>query len=349
MFLSVIIPVYNAEKYLPQALESVLAQTYTDYECVCVNDGSTDGSAEILAQYEGRFSRAGRVLRIVTKPNGGEGSARNAGIDAAQGDYITWLDADDVLAPTRFEVAARIIEKEHPDLVRLYYQMGEQMPESFAVQPDFAYETLTEPRQIFLWGWDELNGNGMVWLWFAKRELLASLRFRPEMRVKTDCVFSSSLIPRIKKLCISKDDGLFYRLLPTSMFHSARRAQDCVNCQTAFLGLWNEQKEYAESIGGLDCLKERIRWCAQSDLLDWVRMCHRDESADDRAAVRKAYLAIRRSGAFCEHFVLKARYRLALPLYDVFGWLWPMHCVENLLTCYRKMAKKLRCLRCEEK
>jgi len=343
MKISVIIPVYNAEKYLPQALDSVLAQTYTDYECICVNDGSTDGSAAILTRYAQKFQDAGRVLRIVTKENGGEGSARNAGMDAAKGDYITWLDSDDVLAPTRFEVAARIIEKENPDLVRLYYQMGADSEiEGWKsrvekANPDVSYETLVDPAKIFHWGWGELNGNGMVWLWFAKRELLAGMRFRPEMRVKTDCVFSSSLIPKIKKLCIGQDIGLFYRLLPTSVFHSSRKAQDCINCQKAFLDLWHEQKAYAESAGELEFLRYRLRRCSQNDFLDWVRMRPKDETYDAPKRVREAYLKIARSGAYSKRWAIDYRYRIVLPLYELTGWLWPICAIEALFRLFRRI------------
>lgn len=339
MKISVIVPVYNAEKYLAQALDSVLAQTYVDYECVCVNDGSTDASAEILAQYEQKFCQVGRLLRIVTQENGGVSSARNAGLDVAQGEYITWLDSDDMLAPTRFDVAARIIEKELPDLVWLHYQMGEREPERFAA-PDYLYETMVSEKQIFHCGWGELNANGMGWLWFAKRTLLEGMRFRANMTVKEDCIFSSSLIPKIKKLCVSSDKGIFYRQCPKSLMHSARKAQDCVNCQKAFLDLWKEQKDYAASIGELEYLQRRLKWCSQSDLLDWIRWRPENEAKSAQDEVRRAYLMMRNSGAYSSRFVLKSRYRWVLPLYDAFGWLWPIQCVEGLLMIYRRLLKR---------
>ena len=95
MFLSLIIPVYNAERYIGQCLDSLLNQNLPDqdYEIVCVNDGSKDRSLSILEGY----ANAHANIRIVNKENGGVTTARNAGLDAAKGDYIWFIDADDLV------------------------------------------------------------------------------------------------------------------------------------------------------------------------------------------------------------------------------------------------------------
>ena len=91
MLFSIIIPVYNVEKYLRECLDSVKGQTSPDWEAVCVNDGSTDGSEFILKEYAKKDSR----FRIVTKTNGGLSSARNAGLEIAKGEFIGFVDSDD--------------------------------------------------------------------------------------------------------------------------------------------------------------------------------------------------------------------------------------------------------------
>jgi glycosyltransferase involved in cell wall biosynthesis len=96
---SVVIPVYNAERYLREALESVLAQTLGDIEVICVDDGSTDGSPQILAGFAARDPR----VRVLTKPNAGYGAAMNDGIDAARGEYIGVVEADDYIDKTMYE------------------------------------------------------------------------------------------------------------------------------------------------------------------------------------------------------------------------------------------------------
>ena len=99
--LSVIVPVYNVEKYLGACLDSVLAQTYRDMEIICVNDGSTDNSAKILTDYAARDNR----IKIITKKNGGQSAARNAGLAVATGDYIAFVDSDDTLHPEAYACA----------------------------------------------------------------------------------------------------------------------------------------------------------------------------------------------------------------------------------------------------
>lgn len=95
MFLSFVVPVYNAAQYLPECLDSLLAQDISDYEIICVNDGSRDASPEILRQYAAKHGN----IRVIDKENGGVVSARNAGLSAAQGDFIWFVDADDFLLP----------------------------------------------------------------------------------------------------------------------------------------------------------------------------------------------------------------------------------------------------------
>lgn len=97
--ISVIIPTYNAAPFLREALDSLLAQTFTDWEAVCVNDGSTDNSLEILQEYAARDPR----FRILDGPNGGYGKAMNRGMDAAQGEYMAILEPDDILPPRAYE------------------------------------------------------------------------------------------------------------------------------------------------------------------------------------------------------------------------------------------------------
>ena len=89
--ITVIVPVYNTEKYLRRCVDSILAQTFTDFELLLVNDGSTDGSGAICDEYAQKDSR----VRVFHKENGGVSSARNIGIDNAQGDWITFIDSDD--------------------------------------------------------------------------------------------------------------------------------------------------------------------------------------------------------------------------------------------------------------
>jgi CDP-glycerol glycerophosphotransferase len=109
--ISVIVPVFNVEAYLADCLDSVLAQTVGDLEVVLVDDGSTDGSAAIAQSYVARDDR----FRIVSQPNGGLSKARNTGLDAATGDFLAFLDSDDLLPPNAYELLLGALEQTGSD------------------------------------------------------------------------------------------------------------------------------------------------------------------------------------------------------------------------------------------
>lgn len=105
--LSVIVPVYNAEKYIRECLDSIINQTYKDIEIICVNDGSIDNSQSILEEYAKKDSR----IRVITQENQGVAASRNTGLENAQGEYITYVDDDDFIDDNTYEEALKHIEE----------------------------------------------------------------------------------------------------------------------------------------------------------------------------------------------------------------------------------------------
>ena len=111
---SIIIPVYNTEKYLRECLDSVLKQTFKDFECICINDCSTDNSYSILEEYA---EKDDKLVLINLSENKGQGNARNQGIKIAMGKYITFVDSDDWITKDYLEVLYNAIEKYNTDFV----------------------------------------------------------------------------------------------------------------------------------------------------------------------------------------------------------------------------------------
>ena len=118
MLFSVIVPIYNIEKYLSRCIDSALAQTFTDFELILVDDGSPDNCPKICDEYALKDSR----IKVIHKENGGLVSARQAGIKQAKGDYIFHLDGDDAVCEDALESAYKIINEFHPDIISFSYR-----------------------------------------------------------------------------------------------------------------------------------------------------------------------------------------------------------------------------------
>ena len=110
--ISIIVPVYNVEKYICRCIDSILAQTYKDFELILVDDGSTDSSGKICDDYKERDKR----IKVIHKENGGLSSARNVGIDVAEGDYIGFIDSDDYIRKDMYEILYKCIQKNNCDI-----------------------------------------------------------------------------------------------------------------------------------------------------------------------------------------------------------------------------------------
>jgi glycosyltransferase involved in cell wall biosynthesis len=123
---SILMPVYNRQKYLRQAIDSVLAQTFSDYELIAVDDGSTDGSVEVLESY-------GDQIKILKQSRQGPEVARNKGAASAEGEYLVFLDSDDFLFPSALATYDQVIRNfDHPPLIlgtMLFFQDGDVFPD----------------------------------------------------------------------------------------------------------------------------------------------------------------------------------------------------------------------------
>ena len=116
---SVIIPAYNIEDYIGRCLDSIISQTYKNLEIIVVDDGSRDHTGEILDNY----AKKDRRIKVIHKENGGVSSARNKGIEAAEGDYIGFIDGDDLIESEMYKTLVDLLEEENADIAHCGYQM----------------------------------------------------------------------------------------------------------------------------------------------------------------------------------------------------------------------------------
>ena len=127
--ISIIVPVYNTEKYLRKCIDSILAQTYRDIEVILVDDGSTDGSGAICDEYEKTDER----VRVIHKENGGQATARNMALDEARGEYVGFVDSDDYISPSMYEELLSAASMNNADIAMCArYNVNEKTGEELA-------------------------------------------------------------------------------------------------------------------------------------------------------------------------------------------------------------------------
>ena len=202
---SVIIPVYNAENYLRQCLESVLAQTLENIEVICVDDGSGDSSPEILKEYAAKDPR----IKVLTQKNAGAGAARNKGLAASSGRYLSFLDSDDFFEADMLECAYEKITQDKADFVVFrsdqYYTDEDKYKETpwtlrvkeIPPYTPFSHRQMTDNIfKVFVgWAWDKLYDREFV----IKKSLLFQ-----EQRTSNDMLFVFSAVFLAERITVVK-------------------------------------------------------------------------------------------------------------------------------------------------
>ena len=172
---SIIVPVYQVEKYIRQCVDSILAQTFTDFELILVDDGSKDGSGEICDEYAGMDER----VKVVHKENGGLSDARNRGMDQAVGKYFMFVDSDDYIAPTMLESLYSSMRRENADIVVCNFRFTFDNASEKNFSTEVKAEVLTG-AEIFYDRKNERNYGiwTVAWNKLYKRETIGKVRFR---------------------------------------------------------------------------------------------------------------------------------------------------------------------------
>ncbi len=200
--ISVIVPVYKAEKYVHKCVDSILAQTFTDFELLLVDDGSPDRSGEICDEYAAKDSR----IKVFHKENGGVSSARNLGINKAIANWITFIDADDFIAPSFLENLYHPIEKDNKiDFVHagcLNYYNG-----TISVNQSYTEKIDNDPTFLA----NNLRGLPFSKL-FNKNTLYTHLiKFDERVEIAEDMIFTFDYIQYINQYAFLPEEGYFYR------------------------------------------------------------------------------------------------------------------------------------------
>lgn len=201
MKLSIIIPVYNAEKTMARCLDSVFAQTIPEFDVYVVNDGSSDTTEEIIQSYVNRFPEQ---LHYLAVDNGGQGRARNLALGQAEGEFIGFVDSDDWIDPHMYEELLRLAESEECDLV--HCDVISHFPDGST-----APEAIFRPER-------SMASAGFANNKLFRRELIASIRFPEDKLWYEDLEFTALCIHRSKKEAhLAKPFYHYRRGLPSTM------------------------------------------------------------------------------------------------------------------------------------
>lgn len=210
--ISVVIPVYNTAAYLEQCLDSVVGQTFADIEIICVDDGSTDESPEILSRYVAKDKR----FRVITQSNAGPGAARNAGLAQAIGQYVIFLDSDDWFESGFLVQMFQCIQKTKADLVicravEFDTEDGKDKPSAWMLKEMYLSKDYFRPEEVadhlfqftYGWPWDKLYRIDFI----RSKQL-----FFPELQNSEDVVFVFQSLALARSIAILDETLVHHRV-----------------------------------------------------------------------------------------------------------------------------------------
>lgn len=237
---SVIIPAYNIEDYIGRCLDSIISQTYKNLEIIVVDDGSRDHTGEILDNY----AKKDRRIKVIHKENGGVSSARNKGIEAAEGDYIGFIDGDDLIESEMYKTLVDLLEEENADIAHCGYQMV------FPDRVDYYHNTGKKKIQTTEEGLKDLLSGEMIEPGLVnklyKKELIKYCRLDETVKINEDLLMNYQLFKLSQK-------SVYYDITPYSYMirsSSATGANSLIKKREDALRVLNQIKD--------DCINNNL-------------------------------------------------------------------------------------------
>lgn len=227
--ISVIVPVYNGQDYLEKCIESIEAQTYENLEIIIVNDGSTDGTGQVCKRLMERYEN----IRVITTEDEGVSAARNAGLDAAKGTFVTFVDADDRIRPKMLETLYEGIMNTGCDICGcsfLSFRTEEEWQESLEMRYRVERPSVYNPEEYL--EQEVLNGNSRCWSKLYRRGAIGKLRFRYGLTIGEDMLFLVQLLPYLRGVAEVNYPGYGYYQNPKGAMNRAfsPRYMDQITC-----------------------------------------------------------------------------------------------------------------------
>lgn len=290
--ISVIIPVYNAEKYLRRCLDSVVAQTYRNLEIICVDDGSVDESGKICDQYAVRDAR----IRVIHQENQGLSAARNKGLDVAEGEYIAFVDSDDYILEDMYKKMLDKLLNYNVDLCVCQWQYefsdGRQVVKRKNIAPTiYGRKTSLEFARFLYMGNYENGVVVAVWNKLYRRALLDKIRF--EGRIHEDEAFSGRIMAKNISVYVMEEQFYVYAQNGDSLTNKPFSAN-----KFFFLDALAERRELFKSDAFI-CQETELLYCNM--YIEYCLRARKDGVAIShpekyRQKFRKMFSSLRREG-----------------------------------------------------
>jgi len=256
--ISIIVPCYNQAQYLDECLQSVIAQTYENWECIIINDGSPDNTDEIANKWLKKDAR----FRYISKENGGLSSARNAGLRIAKGSFIQFLDSDDFLENNKFEESIECFNQK-PDLDVVITNFSTISEYSKKIMPSHQLSAIQFTFQSVLKEWDFTFAIPIHCALF-KIKSIGDIRFNEQLKAKEDWFFWIQFFYKNQKSKFIDRYLVCYRMHKDSMTKSSIQMK---NSEEAVVSMLQSEISNSEFI---DFLQYRMniykQWKSKSDL-----------------------------------------------------------------------------------
>ena len=264
---SIVVPIYNKGEYVGSCLRSLLRQTLVDIEVICVDDGSTDDSADIVSSIAADDTR----VRLLTQDNAGPGPARNAGMAASRGDILMFVDADDELVPDACEFVSGVFAEKGCEVLTFGYSIAPPEATHPSLKGHLAPRDVTfdgfDPRVLFDEDARPYAARTAVSSEFVRRE---SIRWDPNLTLGDDQFFHFETYPRSRRTTLSSRQLYLYHVATGSLSHGAcdsperlfAKVMRHLDCEKAVALDW-------ESAGFMQvCGARTLEWCIDLLLRD---------------------------------------------------------------------------------
>jgi glycosyltransferase involved in cell wall biosynthesis len=311
--ISIIVPVFNVEKYLSRCIESILNQTFRDFELILINDGSSDDSGNICDEY---YRNYGDFITLIHQDNGGLSKARNVGLKRAVGKYITFIDSDDFISKDFLEVMYHYMINYNIDFVAcnfILYKCGELPVVDFSQDNyvllnmnSYFLKVIENPRLTSAWGK------------LYTHELFREIQF-PEGKIMEDMFVLPKLLQRAKSTILSSLHLYYYNQIGESITRSPFRKE-----KLDMIEALDEWVNFADN--HLPELKDIVKLHYLDNILHYCESLY----SSDSSALKLIYIDYRRK--VLENFdiiVNKGRFPMKLKLFFLKSGIWPVYVKLN--------------------